>query len=185
MALAVRQLNAQFNAALLLNELMAKKDEVGQLDSNQFLLTPHSTAKLNEQARWVHGAGSLYDEATKRYWARTADFAELHESFKGTALVECVDLVREIAFSFGKKIGRIRMLTLDPKTCYSLHTDKEEFRFHIPLLTSSSSFFVCDEQIDRMPVPGQLYLFKTNAPHTAVNAHKFEQRSHLVFDTFD
>ena len=184
--MAVKRLNAQFDAQLLFTELRTKMKEVGQQESNQFLLTPHpSHLLLNEQACWTMGAGSLYDDEAKRYWARTSDFSELHETFKGTQVGECVELVREIAFGFKKKIGRVRLLTLDPKTCYSLHTDKEEFRFHIPLFTSSSSFFVCNDLIDRMPVPGQLYLFKTDAPHTAVNAHKFEKRSHLVFDTFD
>lgn len=186
MALAVKQLNLQFDAELLLKELHAKMVEVGQEKALQFLLTPHPSAKLpNESARWVYGAGSLFDDKFGRYWAKTADFAELHPSFIGTAVGECVELVREVAFAFKKKIGRVRVLTLNPKTCYSLHTDKEEFRFHIPLFTSSSSFFVSDDVIDRMPVAGQLYLFKTNAPHTAVNAHKYEHRSHLVFDTFD
>lgn len=183
MALAVKQLNAQFNAELLLKELEAKMAEVEQSNSLQFLLTPHP--KSIDKAQWTYGAGSLYDDATKKYWACTADFAKLNETFRGTAIAECTDLVREVAHTFGKKIGRIRLLVLNPKTCYSLHTDEEEFRFHIPLFTSSSSFFVSDDMIDRMPVPGQLYLFKTNAPHTAVNANKYEKRGHLVFDTYE
>ena len=183
MALAVKQINAQFDAKLLLQELEAKMIEVDQANSLQFLLTPHP--KASDKGQWTYGAGSLYDDSIKQYWARTADFAKLNEAFKGTEIEACTEWVREIAHSFGKKIGRIRLLVLNPKTCYSLHTDEEEFRFHIPLFTSSSSFFVSDDMIDRMPVPGQLYLFKTNAPHTAVNANKHEKRGHLVFDTYE
>lgn len=182
MELAVRQLDKQFDAKQLYTELLTLKEEVGHTKTLQFILTHHADPKGDA---WVYGAGSLYDDAKKKYWARTADFSKLTARLEGTYTSQVIDEVREIALSQGKKIGRVRILTLEPKTCYSLHTDDEEFRYHIPLFTSGSSFFIADDIIDRMPVTGQLYQFRTNEAHTAVNAHKTEQRSHLVFDTYE
>lgn len=186
MDMAVKQIEAQFDSKLLQAELSDRMAAVGHQNTLQFILThiPDYELPLGKN-KWTHGAGSLFDDAKQKWWARTADFSKLDESFDGTYTASVIEQVRAIALTHGKKIGRVRVLTLAPKTCYSLHTDKEEFRFHIPLMTSGSSFFICNDLIDRMPVAGQLYKFQTNEPHTAVNAHKFEQRSHLVFDTYE
>lgn len=182
MELAVRQLDAQFDSTQLYTELSGIMSDVGHTKTLQFLLTHHANPKGDA---WLYGAGSLYDDKLKRYWARTADFSKLTTRLDNTYSAQVIEEVRKIALTQGKKIGRVRILTLEPKTCYSLHTDEEEFRYHIPITTSSSSFFIANDIIDRMPVTGQLYQFRTDEAHTAVNAHKYEQRSHLVFDTYE
>lgn len=185
MEMAVKHLDHQFDAKLLYAEIRDKMNAVGHAGTLQFLLT-HIQDQANDfTLKWTHGAGSLYDDHKKIWWARTADFSRLDDTFKGTYTESVIDQVRAIAATRGKKIGRVRVLTLNPKTCYSLHTDEEEFRYHIPLFTSGSSFFIANDVVDRMPVVGQLYEFKTDEAHTAVNAHKYEQRSHLVFDTYE
>ena len=96
---------------------------------------------------------------------------------------EVIERVREVASQDGVKIGRIRFMYLLPKTCYTLHVDLEEFRYHVPLVSNKRCFFVNADQVERMCGIGQLYRFRTREPHTAVNAST-ETRIHLVFDTY-
>ena len=158
-------------------------------DQTQIMLTRHyrySRAPLSNLVlplQWTTGAGSLFNQRLKRYTSKTGDWTHLPSFFVGTYVEEVIEEVKKIASP--KKIGRVRLLTLLPKTCYSLHVDEEEFRFHIPIQTSHDSFFVSGTTIDRMPEVGQLYTFKTDEEHTAVNASLTEKRIHLVFDTYD
>lgn len=132
---------------------------------------------------WTHGAGSLWNDSAHRYWAQTSDFSELNAELKGTYVEEVIKDVRRLAAP--KKIGRVRLLSLLPKTCYSLHKDAEEYRFHIPLVTNHSCFFISGNEIGRMETVGQLYTFNTRDEHTAVNADLRIIRRHLVFDTYE
>lgn len=133
---------------------------------------------------WFESVGSLYDYQKKEFIKSTADFTVLNKIFVNTYLSEVVESVRELAVKDSVKLGRIRIMHLPPKTCYTLHWDLEEFRYHIPLKTNPKVFFVNDFKIDFMPNEGRLYKFKTKELHTAVNA-SFEDRYHLVFDTYE
>lgn len=130
------------------------------------------------------GIGSLYDSHNKKFIAHTSLFNQLNTPFKGTEIETIYESVKEIAqSSYGVKIGRVRLMRLRPKSCYSYHIDPEEFRFHIPLKTNKNCFFVINDVIARMTEETSLYILKTNEVHTAVNA-SFNNRDHLVFDTY-
>lgn len=129
------------------------------------------------------GCGSLYDFKLRMFTNKTSDFTILNKMFVGTYIETVVDEVNKQAIIDGVNIGRVRILQLNPKTCYSLHQDPEEFRYHIPLITNDKCFFVNNDIIERMPMIGTLYKFRTKEMHTAVNA-SFEKRIHLVFDTY-
>lgn len=130
------------------------------------------------------GVGSLYDHQKNEFVAQTEEFSVLNNVFAGTAVQNIIEVVKSIASeNFGVKIGRIRMMRLEPKTCLSYHIDPDEFRFHIPLATNKKCFFVVDDLVFRMDEVASLYKFQTNLPHTAVNA-SLEVRDHLVFDTY-
>jgi len=165
----------------LLIEVLATLTKLQISDEDQILFTHRK--QDTDLDRFLRGAGSLKRENRNGLWAYTGEFAYLAEEFKNTYLEQVIEDVRNIAAEYPKRIGRVRLLRLKPKTCYSLHTDKEEFRFHIPLATSRQSFFVCGDQIGRMEEIGRLYTFRTNLEHTAVNA-SFQDRYHLVFDTW-
>lgn len=141
----------------------------------------HMPGELQEHytKRFTWGSGSLWDEEKREMWAQTSDFSELQAELKGTYVEDVIEMVQAVS---PKNLGRVRLLTLLPKTCYSLHRDPEEFRYHIPLETSLGSFFISGGEFVRMEEPGRLYTFKTNQFHTAVNAHKHDKRRHLVFD---
>lgn len=136
-----------------------------------------------ESSAWTDGCGSLWDYEKKAFTRKTSDYLILNSHFAGSYVEKVVEGVREVATGDGVKIGRIRIMRLNAKTCYTLHRDIEEFRYHIPLVTYHGCFFVHGETISRMPEVGRLYRFRTSEFHTAVNATFFD-RSHMVFDTY-
>jgi len=131
---------------------------------------------------WECGIGTLSD------WdncipVTTEMFDTIHPALKGSYFEEVIQLVTDHARKYGDGIGRVRLMRLKPRTCYTLHMDPEEFRYHIPLITNDQSFFVVGDCIDRMKYVGQLYTLRTKEMHTAVNA-SYINRDHLVFDTY-
>jgi hypothetical protein len=139
---------------------------------------------LHDTSDWFDGTGSLYDYQLKQFTRETSEFTKTHPLLEGTYLGNCIEEVRAFALKHNSvKIGRIRVMRLQPKTCYTLHQDPEDFRFHIPIFTNPGAMFIVDNEIGRMPFAGYLYRFRTNAPHTAVNA-SFHERIHIVFDTY-
>jgi hypothetical protein len=138
---------------------------------------------LRETSDWFEGVGSLYDYDTKTWTNATSNFKAPCTKIAGTYLDHVIKVVEELGQEENVKIGRVRVMRLRPKTCLTLHKDTDEFRFHIPLQTSLKSFFVEGGIVERMPVVGRLYRFKTNNWHTAVNAST-EDRTHIVFDTY-
>lgn len=141
------------------------------------------THSVDAQDKWFDGIGSLYDYEKQQFTRKTDDYVVVNEFFKGSYLETVIDEVKALAAEAGVKIGRIRLMLLEPKTCYTLHTDLEEYRFHIPLISNMNCFFVIGETIERMTTKGRVYTLRTKVLHTAVNASN-ENRLHLVFDTF-
>lgn len=132
---------------------------------------------------WFDSTGSLFNYNTNTFERRTEDYTILNQHFAGTYLEAVIAQVQEQAKLDAVEIGRIRFMYLQPKTCYTLHRDIEEFRYHIPIVTNPKCFFVNADKIERMTVIGRLYRFHTRDLHTAVNA-SMDTRIHLVFDTY-
>lgn len=175
---AITKLQCKFDANKIL-ACLPNLAEMKEFQDNGQLAIRHS--ETNDS--WYDGCGSLYDYEKRRFVANTADFQILNKAFVGTYIEEVISVVNYHAEIEGVKLGRVRILQLKPKTCYSLHIDPEEFRYHIPLVTNEKCFFVNNDVIEYMNIPGYLYQFKTQEMHTAVNA-SFKDRIHLVFDTF-
>jgi hypothetical protein len=92
----------------------------------------------------------------------------------GTTLIQ--KIINDLSI---KSEGRIRLLSLPPKSCYSYHKDGEnEWRLHIPLQTNKHSFLVIDNQTWHLPV-GYAYMINTSDYHTAMNCGT-STRVHLV-----
>jgi hypothetical protein len=72
---------------------------------------------------------------------------------------------------------RSRLMNLKSKTCLSYHKDPTP-RFHIPITTNESCFFIIDKKVHHLPV-GKCYIIDSTLPHTAVNA-SFEDRLHII-----
>lgn len=139
--------------------------------------------QCNPNKPWFDGIGSLYDFTKEEFKHTTSEFNTPNPLIMDSYLGNCINTVNLHAVYDGVKIGRIRIMRLKPKTCYTLHTDPEEFRYHIPIKTNNGAFFLIDNKVYRMPELGMLYKFRTDKMHTAVNA-SFEERIHIVFDTY-
>lgn len=75
-------------------------------------------------------------------------------------------------------VYRARIMNLPPKTNYTYHQDPTK-RFHIPLITNDSCFFIIDDKVVRYPANGNYYIVDTTKLHTAINASS-ENRVHIV-----
>lgn len=81
------------------------------------------------------------------------------------------------ALSSKYKLGRVRLMKSNPKTCLSWHVDSSP-RIHFPIKTQDSCFMVIEEEVKHLPEKTWWWT-NTILPHTAFNASK-EARIHLV-----
>jgi hypothetical protein len=65
------------------------------------------------------------------------EFDMIHPVLHGTYIEEVIEQINRLS---PVQIGRIRWLSLDYKTCYSMHRDPDWYRLHIPIKTVKSSF---------------------------------------------
>ncbi len=175
-----------------LHEQFCTQDEINQLyqildpalRDERFAQYQQISLSSSTGEDFFDGIGSLYDYKLKAMTRNTSDYTIMHKSIQNSSLIDIFDVAKEFVTQFNRKVGRIRLMRLNPKTCLSLHVDLDEWRLHIPLKTNPGAFFVVNNNVMRMPKVGSLYLLNTRDPHTAVNA-SFETRDHLVFDTYD
>jgi len=73
---------------------------------------------------------------------------------------------------------RTRVLILEPRECYTYHTDPTP-RMHIPVNTYEGCMFILDDEVIKMEEEGSLYWIDTTYPHLALNGSR-EQRIHIV-----
>ncbi len=152
---------------LLKNSMLSPFSKFNQLACQSQLLDASST-----QDRLSRSCGS-FKLLNSSY--KDEDFTELNVEFK---FLE--DLVSKVDTMLNSKTVRLRIMTLSPKTCLSYHKDEVFARWHMPLQTSFSSFFVIEDKFYSMPSVGAVYCMRTNVRHTAINAHFSQNRVHLV-----
>lgn len=182
--MSVTPLNLQFDH----KKLIIDYEEICKIVSPKFgqICITHSGSKSTPKQQFEDGVGSLldYDQDMQS----ESHFTVLNELLRGTYTERLYQSI--VDFAKPKMIGRVRYMLIEPKTCYTLHRDLDEHRFHIPLITNSKCFFISENipghlaAPEYMPVEGQVYLFNTEMFHTAVNASK-EPRLHIVFSTYD
>lgn len=103
---------------------------------------------------------------------RESDFKHLCTRFKNTAFEHVYNDLKKLY-----KIGRVRLMRSDPKTCLTWHTDDSP-RLHYPLKTQDGCFMVIDNEIMHLN-QNVWYWTNTTIPHTAFNGSK-DIRIHLV-----
>lgn len=122
------------------------------------------------------GIGSIYDFKSSRWLAREADFRHFHPEFKSTYFHEIYERVQRHT---GGAIGRMRLMLLPPKACYSLHQDPT-IRYHLVLKTNPQALLIFPKNgLVHLPADGKLYQVDTRQLHTAMNGGD-EDRIHLV-----
>ncbi len=82
--------------------------------------------------------------------------------------------------SLDYKIVRTRLLLINPKTCYSIHSDPYP-RIHLPIITNPQCLMCFPEQglMKYLPADGTSYWVDTTKKHTFINCST-EPRIHLV-----
>ena len=156
-----------------LNKLVEGVDEVRKLypfTNGQICLTHMPYCPSGK--KYTQGCGSLWNFDKGEFWAKEKDFSVFNSDVRNNYLYE---IYKMVPF----KVGRMRIMNLQPKRCYSYHKDSE-FRYHVAIKTNPQSFLLIEEQAYHVPDDGYLYKVDTTRIHTALNANKTEERLHLV-----
>lgn len=108
------------------------------------------------------------------------EYTEWHPDISEQSYI--VKLVNDIEKHVGLQIGRVRLAWQAPNYGYTLHSDHEPIRLHIPIITNKNAWFINDKKIYHMDY-GKLYHLITTGPHTAHNYGALP-RLHLILSTY-
>lgn len=146
------------------------------------LKKPHS---LSDNEGLTYGARSLYDYDKKQYTKFQHQYDSYITAFSHYPIIDVVkDVERYALDNHNLLIGRVRLLTLQPKMCLTYHRDVDsELRFHIPIITNDNILFIVNHQVEQLTSKGSLYTLDVKQKHTVVNASR-DSRVHLVLDGY-
>lgn len=141
-------------------------------------------AYVEDGVALMFGAGSLFKDG--KMWESEANWTEYIDMFKHLYTVRIAGkLLEEIAAQYDGKVGRLRYMVMQPKTCLTYHTDPYDvMRLHIPIITSEGAMFINDGIVNVMSQVGSVYKFNSTVKHTAVNASRIA-RVHLVASVYN
>jgi hypothetical protein len=82
--------------------------------------------------------------------------------------------------TIGFRVVRLRLMLVNPKTCYSIHSDPYP-RIHLPIITNPQCLMCFTEEMvmRNLAADGTSYLVDTTKKHTFINCSE-ESRVHLV-----
>ena len=116
---------------------------------------------------------STGEEVQRENVVDESQYTEFVKEFKGTYF----ELVYKW-LSAKYKLGRFRLLLLEPRTSLSWHRDPEP-RLHIPIMTNPGAHLCIDDTLKHLPADGSVWLTDTRNYHTVFNGGE-ENRIHLV-----
>ena len=115
------------------------------------------------------------------------DFTEFNDNFKHTYLYQIYCTLQKTT---NNRVGRFRLMWLNPKNCYSFHEDSNEpERFHLGLETNPYCFFLYTNAFNvytsyHIPCNGYIYSVNAGKMHTFLNGGK-TTRLHLLITLMD
>jgi len=121
---------------------------------------------------WTKPDSSGVEVQREEYFDET-QYTEFVEEFKGTYFEEIYNKLNE-----KYKLGRFRLLLLEPRTSLSWHRDPEP-RIHIPVFTNPGAHLCIDDRLKHLPSDGGVWFTDTTEYHTVFNGGE-ENRIHLV-----
>lgn len=138
---------------------------------------------LSDTEGITYGSGSLVKDGkvfdNDRSW--DSYITSLGNSYTIEVLKE---IEKYVGYVYSARVGRARYMALRQKSCLTYHIDQDNvMRIHIPIITNSNCFFVNNDIVGRMEIPGKAYIFNSSVKHTAVNASR-ESRVHLVVNCY-
>lgn len=122
--------------------------------------------QTNGQADWDSSTGSRIGQAEDQW-------DKLHPDLVGTWWE---DFFKSLPF----KVYRARLLTMHPRSCYSIHVDDNP-RLHIAIKTHKQARFIFTDPpvLKHIPADGYIWWVDTRQEHSAMNG-SMEDRVHLV-----
>ena len=139
----------------------------------------------------VHPAGEVANERGI-FWTKNNNYEEVQvERFVNEEIYKVFEPLlmstyfKNVYDTLSKhyKLGRVRILKLNSRTCLSYHKDPEA-RLHIPLITNPGALMIVDNEACHMQADGAVYYVDTTKYHTALNVGDSE-RIHLVATIID
>jgi len=112
-------------------------------------------------------------EVQREEFVDESQYTEFVEKYKGTFFEEIYTVL-----SKKYKLGRVRLLLLEPRTSLSWHRDPEP-RLHLPIITNQGAHLVIDDSLMHLPADGHVWFTDTRNYHTVFNGGE-ENRIHLV-----
>jgi len=101
------------------------------------------------------------------------EFTQLCDCFRKTEFQKIYDFI----LSKYKKVGRIRLMKLDPRSCLSWHKD-DSMRLHYVLSTDIGAYIIVENELNYLK-KDNWYIVNTKKYHTAMNS-SLKSRIHLV-----
>lgn len=135
------------------------------------------------------GVGSLTKDwtnltKTEHNIGQTLHVNKKSVDFQESSFTQCCDIFKNTEFekiykllTDNHKVGRIRIMKIDPKKCMSWHTDSSK-RIHYVLSTSSGAHLVVEDEVKFLEL-NSWYIVDTTKKHTAFNG-SMNSRIHLV-----
>jgi Aspartyl/Asparaginyl beta-hydroxylase len=131
---------------------------------------------IDQTSTWRDGVGKLLDRYPE--YQRSMDiekrFTQWLPEFNMTYARHVYDTLSQ-----RWHLGRMRLMEIRPKTCYTWHKDVSR-RLHIAINTDHTRCgLIIEDTVHRIPADGNVYLADTTKYHTAYNAME-HSRYHLV-----
>lgn len=135
-------------------------------DKEKNCIKTQMSLQTNGNSDWETSTGSHPGESEDQW-------DKLHPELVGTVWEEFFD-------SLPMKVYRTRIMTMLPRTCYSIHKDDNP-RLHMALRTHNQCKFIftAPPSIIHIPADGNLWWVDTREYHTAINASLIP-RIHLL-----
>ena len=143
-------------------------------EETERLLFDSSTGKYRTQMSLQTNGTTDWDSSTgTREGIDEAQWDQIHPELAGTWWDNFLK-------SFPFKLYRARLMTMHPRTCYSIHTDMNP-RIHIAIKTHRQARFIftVPPSNTHLPADGSVWWIDTTKEHSAMNG-SMEDRIHLV-----
>lgn len=146
----------------------------------------HRKGITEKEHRLKDGIYALRDPRNKEKTSEN-EYTEFNEDFKDSYLYQIYCLLQQTT---NNRVGRFRLMWLNPKNCYSFHMDKNEpERFHLGLETNPYCFFLYKNSSNNcstyhIPTDGYIYSVNAGETHTFLNGGH-TTRLHLLITLMD
>lgn len=143
-------------------------------EETEKLLFDSSTGKYRTQMSLQTNGTSDWDSSTgTREGQDEGQWDQIHPELAGSWWDSFLK-------SFPFKLYRTRLMTMHPRTCYSIHSDSNP-RIHIPIVTHRQARFIftTPPAIRHLPADGSVWWVDTTKEHSAMNGSTID-RIHLV-----